>query len=648
MHPQGTRRWPCALALLSALALPLAAAPVSPKVLFAVIGDYGLDDTPEADVAALVASWEPDFVTTVGDNNYDLGERSTIDANIGKHYSAFIFPHMGAYGPGAGENRFWPALGKHDWYSAEAVPIQPYLDYFTLPGNERYYEIRRDPVHLFMVDSYNSEPDGITAGSTQALWLRDRLRASGAPWQIVHVHHAPYSSSTTHGSQTTLQWPYSDWGADLVLSGHDHTYEWLTVGGLPYGVNGLGGRGIDGRGVPIPGSEVQYNGDYGAQRVDAGIDQVRLDFIARTVTRIDTQHLVPWRLDGVAEPNLAPIATQGSHRLWADRVGDWLYVATDASQGSGNDGLLFVARSPEAVQAAPWLKTGQVAAWDLVLAEDDGDPLPPAWLDATGLAVSPDGAFESHTEAGGVLEGAFDMRALWGSVPGTVHLATAGFASPDGGALDPTTQVPAPTVADGDLTSDEFFAFSLSPATEPVHPWTLDGLPELGLTPVATNAGLNLYAAQAGEWLFVATDAASAPTNDLFLWVARDRNALQSAAWSKAGSVAAWDVFLARDGADTFNDWHGADEARYLRVARFHAACEDGQWLEGAFNMMQAWGEVPPSVYLGAAEYGPGGGGSLIRQVPASIVSNGDIEGDELLEFPLTAIPAELVVFEVQ
>jgi hypothetical protein len=648
MHPRGTQRWISALPWLVALTPPVAAAPVSSEVRFAVIGDFGLDGTPEAEVAAQVASWAPDFVTTVGDNNYDLGERSTIDANIGKHYSAFISPYTGAYGPGASENRFWPALGNHDWYSAESPPIQPYLDYFTLPGNERYYEIRQGPVHLFMLDSYSSEPDGITAGSTQALWLRDRMRASGAPWQIVHLHHAPYSSSSNHGSQPTLQWPYSDWGADLVLAGHDHTYEWLTVGGLPYGVNGLGGRSIYLFGPPIPGSEVQYNGDYGAQRADAGIDRIRLDFITRTGTRIDTQHLVPWRLDGVAEPNLAPIATQGGHRLWADRVGDWLYVATDASQGSGNDGLLFVARAPGALQAAPWLKTGQVAAWDLVLVEDDGDPLPPAWLDAAGLAVSPDGAFESHTDSGGLMEGAFDMRALWGSVPGTVHLATAGFASPDGGALDPTTQVPSPVVADGDLTSDEFFAFTLPPATEPVHPWTLDGLPEPGLTPVATNAGMNLYAAQSGEWLFVATEAAASPTNDLFVWVARDRNAPQPAAWGKAGSVAAWDVFLARDGADTFNDWHGADEARYLRVARFHAACEDGQWLEGALNMMQAWGEVPPSVYLGAAEYSPGGGGNLVRQVPAPVVSNGDIEGDELWEFPLATIPAELVVFEVQ
>ena len=36
----------------------------------------------------------------------------------------------------------------------------------------------------------------------------------------------------------TMQWPFKDWGADLVLSGHSHAYERLHVGGLTYIVNG--------------------------------------------------------------------------------------------------------------------------------------------------------------------------------------------------------------------------------------------------------------------------------------------------------------------------------------------------------------------------------------------------------------------------
>src|SRR4051794_92482 len=40
---------------------------------FAVIGDYGSAGSDEADVATLIRSWNPDFITTTGDNNYDAG-----------------------------------------------------------------------------------------------------------------------------------------------------------------------------------------------------------------------------------------------------------------------------------------------------------------------------------------------------------------------------------------------------------------------------------------------------------------------------------------------------------------------------------------------------------------------------------------------
>src|SRR5437868_2739834 len=46
----------------------------------AVIGDYGTAGTPERDVAALVKSWNPDVIITTGDNNYETGAASTIDA----------------------------------------------------------------------------------------------------------------------------------------------------------------------------------------------------------------------------------------------------------------------------------------------------------------------------------------------------------------------------------------------------------------------------------------------------------------------------------------------------------------------------------------------------------------------------------------
>ena len=198
-------------------------------VRFAVIGDYGDGSQAEADVAARVASWRPDFVITTGDNNYNVGASETITAHILNDYGSFITDDPAT-------TRFFPSLGNHDWYTADA---QAYLTTFALPGNERYYEFVRGNVHFFAIDSDAHEPDGNDVNSAQAQWLRETMRASAAPYKVVYFHHPPYSSGV-HGSDVGMQWPFAAWGASVVLAGHDHNYERLVVDGTPFFVNGAG------------------------------------------------------------------------------------------------------------------------------------------------------------------------------------------------------------------------------------------------------------------------------------------------------------------------------------------------------------------------------------------------------------------------
>jgi hypothetical protein len=256
-------------------------------VQFAVLGDFGNAGSGEAAVARMVKSWRPEFLLTTGDNNYPEGAAETIDANIGQYFHEFIAPYKGAYGPGASENRFFPSLGNHDWMTPGA---QPYFDYFTLPGNERYYDFVRGAVHFFAIDSDFNEPDGITAGSKQARWLKQRLSESTTRWQVVYMHHPPYSSGR-HGSTPAAQWPYKEWGADLVLAGHDHTYERLLVEGLPYVVIGLGGRSIYPFLHNAIGSQVRYNQTLGALRFAANDQGLVYYFINVEGKRIDALQL---------------------------------------------------------------------------------------------------------------------------------------------------------------------------------------------------------------------------------------------------------------------------------------------------------------------------------------------------------------------
>ncbi len=250
----------------------------------AVIGDYGEAGPNELAVANLVKSWAPDLIITTGDNNYPNGEATTIDTNIGQYYHEFISPYTGLFGKGDTVNRFFPSLGNHDWNTPGAVP---YLNYFTLPGNERYYDFTAGPVHLFAVDSDPHEPDGNTSASLQANWLQARLTSSSARWKIVYLHHAPYSSGSTHGSNATLRWPFAAWGATAVLAGHEHNFERIFADSIVYFVNGLGGRSLYPFGTPIAGSQARYNADYGAMLVEASTDSITFAFFNKDTVLID-------------------------------------------------------------------------------------------------------------------------------------------------------------------------------------------------------------------------------------------------------------------------------------------------------------------------------------------------------------------------
>jgi tartrate-resistant acid phosphatase type 5 len=253
-------------------------------VRIAVIGDYGLASPAERDVSDLVKGWRPDAVITTGDNNYPSGSAATIDMNIGQFYSEFIYPYEGSFGTGADCNRFFPVLGNHDWVDPAAAA---YLDYFTLPGNERYYDFVIGDVHLFAVDSMPDEPDGITVDSRQAAWLRDGLAVSSSPWNLVTMHHPSFSSGP-HGSTPRLQWPFAAWGATAVLAGHDHIYERITRDGIPYFVNGLGGSIRYAIGDPVEGSQARYGADFGAMLIEADSRQIAFSFVARSGEVVDT------------------------------------------------------------------------------------------------------------------------------------------------------------------------------------------------------------------------------------------------------------------------------------------------------------------------------------------------------------------------
>jgi hypothetical protein len=267
-------------------------------------------------VAAWVLSWNPDILTTNGGNDLPSVGAKTLDPNVGRYFHSYLYPYNGAFGKGAldGLNRFFPALGDMDATGPVLAKDQSYRDYFTLPGNGRYYEIDWGPVRCFMVDSHPAEPDGRTVSSVQAAWLKERLAAATECWKLVFLNHPPYSSGDPSGSDLDLRWPFEAWGASAVFAGRDRHYERLQVGGIPYFINGAGGAALSGFSkTPLPESVVRYNTYHGAIRIRASAVSMKVEFITQRGVTVDTfSARCPWT------PTVTPTATVAPEVLSGD------------------------------------------------------------------------------------------------------------------------------------------------------------------------------------------------------------------------------------------------------------------------------------------------------------------------------------------
>merc|ERR1712086_505977 len=108
------------------------------------------------------------------------------------------------------------------------------------------------------------------------------LRGSTSKYKIVFFHHPPYSTAVHDDEATWMRLPYEEWGATLVLSGHQHVYERLERRNLTYIINGLGGHNwryeITNCRTIAEGSRVRYNAAHGMMVAQADETSLRLCF----------------------------------------------------------------------------------------------------------------------------------------------------------------------------------------------------------------------------------------------------------------------------------------------------------------------------------------------------------------------------------
>ncbi|MCP4265962.1 MAG: DNRLRE domain-containing protein [Candidatus Brocadiaceae bacterium] len=199
-----------------------------------VIGDSG---TADANARAVrdafknyTGSTETHLWLMLGDNAYNDGTDSEYQASVFNTYPELLQ-----------QIPLWSTLGNHDGHSADsAFQTGPYYDIFTLPknaeaggvmsGTEAYYSFEYGNIHFVVLDSYDSNR---TPGGAMLTWLHNDLAVNQKEWVIAFWHHPPYTKGS-HNSDSESQLIdmrsnalpiLEDYGVDLVLTGHSHSYE---------------------------------------------------------------------------------------------------------------------------------------------------------------------------------------------------------------------------------------------------------------------------------------------------------------------------------------------------------------------------------------------------------------------------------------
>jgi LysM repeat protein len=156
-------------------------------------------------------------ILTLGDNAYEVASLQELNDCYGPtwgRHKARTRPAIGNHEYGAGN-----PIGYFTYFGDAATPLEPGCT------NEckGYYSFDIGAWHLIALNSEIAAH----AGSDQEQWLRADLAAHPTTCTLAYWHR-PRFSSGDHGNNPQLHdlWQaLYDYGADVVLTGHDHNYE---------------------------------------------------------------------------------------------------------------------------------------------------------------------------------------------------------------------------------------------------------------------------------------------------------------------------------------------------------------------------------------------------------------------------------------
>ena len=214
-------------------------------------------------------------VVTLGDNVYDNGT---------------ITEYNNCYNPSWGRHkaRTKPSAGNHEYNTPGAVGYYEYFGAAAGDPAKGYYSYDLGDWHIVVLNSNIARE----AGSAQEQWLLQDLAASGRSCTLAYWHHPRFNSGASHGNNTTVQALWQalyDLNADVILNGHEHTYERFApqtpagvadpARGIRQFIVGTGGRSHYTLGTLQPNSQVFNGSTYGVLKLTLSAGSYSWQFV---------------------------------------------------------------------------------------------------------------------------------------------------------------------------------------------------------------------------------------------------------------------------------------------------------------------------------------------------------------------------------
>ena len=248
-------------------------------------GDIASCKNPEgARATAKLIEQIPGTVFAAGDLAYEKGSA--------EDFKNCYDPAWGRF-----KDRTRPALGNHEYAEPTAAGYFQYWGTQAGPPGKGYYSYDLSDWHIVVLNTNCDAKDlgGCATGSPQETWLKEDLAKHPNVCILAYGHHALFSSGVfrRHAVHPELKQLWEDLyaaRADVVLAGHEHSYERFAAqdpegkadpaNGIREIVAGTGGRSHDLLGFAAPNSEIRDWDTFGVLKLTLSPGKYTWEFIA--------------------------------------------------------------------------------------------------------------------------------------------------------------------------------------------------------------------------------------------------------------------------------------------------------------------------------------------------------------------------------